>query len=90
MAVKYNKGVAVAIQHVPEESEGDTLRIGTDLWDVLLSPTSGSVHDGPITVSVGLLQSHTGFGSHVASSVRSVVCWAVRNSKDVRVSNRLW
>jgi hypothetical protein len=88
MAVKSNKGVAVAIQHVPEESEGDTLRIGTDLWDVLLPTTSGSVHDEPITVSVGLLQSHTGSGSRGASFFQSVICWAVR-SKDVRVSNRL-
>ena len=88
MAVKSKKGVAVAIQHVPEESEGDTLRIGVDLWDVLLPPTSGSVHDGRITVSVSLLQSHTGSGSREVSFCQSVVCWAVR-SKDVRVSYRL-
>jgi len=88
MAVKSNNGVSVAIQYVPEESDGDTLRIGTDLWDVLLPPTSGSVHDRPITVSVGLLQSHTGSGGRGASLVQSVVCWAVR-SKDVRVSYRL-
>jgi hypothetical protein len=88
MAVKSNNGVAVAIQHVPEEGEGDTLRIGTDLWNVLLPPTSGSVNDGPITVSVGLLQSHTGLGSRGASFFQSVVCWAIR-SKDVRVSYRL-
>jgi hypothetical protein len=87
MAVKSNKGVAVAIQHVPDESKGDTLQIGTDLWNVLLPPTSDSVYDGPITVSVGLLQSHTGSGSHGASFFQSVVCWAVR-SKDVQVSYR--
>ena len=80
----------MTIHHVPEESEGDTdtLWIGTDLWNVLLPPTSGSVHDGPITVSVGLLQSHTGSGSRVASFFQSVVCWAV-HSKDVQVSSRL-
>jgi len=78
----------VAIQHVPEESEGDILKIGTDLWNVLLPPTSGSVHDGPITVSVGLLQSHTVSGSREASFFQSVVCWAV-HSKDVQVSYRL-
>lgn len=89
MVVKGNKGVAVAIQHLPEESEGDTLRIGTDLWNVLLSPTSGSVHNGPITVSVGLLQPHTVSASRGASFFQSVVCWAV-HSKDVQVSNRLW
>lgn len=88
MAVKCNKGVAVAIQYVPEESEGDTLRIGTDLWNVLLPPTSGSVYDGPITVSVGLLQSHTVPGSRGASFLRSAVFWAV-HSKDVQVSYRL-
>jgi hypothetical protein len=88
MVVKGNKGVAVAIQHVLEESEGDTLRIGTDLWNVLLPPTSGSVHDGPVTVSVGLLQSHTGSGGRGASFFQSVVCWAV-HSKDVQVSCRL-
>jgi hypothetical protein len=88
MAVKSNKGVAVAIQHVPEESEGDTFQMGTDLWNVLLPPTSGSVHDGPITVYVGLLQSHTGSGSRGASSFQSVICWAV-HSKDVQVSYRL-
>lgn len=86
MVVKGNKGIAVAIQHIPEESESDTLRIGTDLWDVLLPPTSGSVHDGPITVSVGLLQSHTGSGSRGTSFFQSVVCWAVHR-KDVQVSH---
>jgi hypothetical protein len=86
MVVKSNKGVAVAIRHVLEESEGDTLRIGTDLWNVLLPPTSGSVHDGPITVSVGLLQSHTGSGSRGTSFFQSAVCWAV-HSKDVQVSH---
>ncbi|KAF8497120.1 AAA-domain-containing protein [Russula emetica] len=85
MAVKSNKGVAVAIQHVPEESEGDTLQIGIDLWNVLSPPTSGSVHDGPITVSVGLLQSYTGSGSRGASFFQSVVCWAV-HSKDVQTA----
>lgn len=85
MAVKCNKGFAVAIQHIPKESEGDTLRIGTDLWNVLLPPTSGSVHDGPITVSVSQLQSYTGSGSRGASFFQSVVCWAV-HSKDVQVS----
>jgi len=90
MAVKRNKGVAVDIQYIPEESEGDTLRIGTDLWNVLLPPTSlaTSVHDGPITVSVGLLQSHTVPGSRGASFLRSAVFWAV-HSKDVQVSYRL-
>lgn len=88
MAVKCNRGVAVAIQHVPKESEGDTLRVGTDLWNVLLPTTSGSVHDGPITVSVSLLQSYTGSGSRGASFSQSVVFWAV-HSKDVQVSYRL-
>ena len=85
MAVKSKKGISVAIQHVPEENEGGILRIGTDLWDVLLPPTSGSVHDGPITVSVGLLQSHTGSGSRGTSFFQSVICWAVQ-SEDVQVS----
>ena len=88
MVVKNSKGVAVAIRHVPEEGEGDTLQIGTDLWNVLLPPTSGSGYDEPITVSVGLLQSHIGPGSHGASFFQSVVCWAV-HSKDVQVSYRL-
>lgn len=85
MVVKSNKGVAVAIQHVHEGSEGGVLRIGTDLWNVLLPPTSGSVPDGPTTVSVGLLQSHTGSGGRGASFFQSVVCWAV-NNEDVQVS----
>ena len=88
MAVKSNNGVAVAIQHVPDESKGDTLQIGTDLWDVLMPQTSDTVHDGPITVSVGLLLSHAGSGSHGASFFQSVVCWAVR-STDVQVSYRI-
>ena len=88
MAVKSNNGIAVAIQHVPEGCEGDTLRIGTDLWNVLLPPTSGSVHDGPITVSVSLLQSHIGSGSRGASFSQSVIYWAV-HCKDVQVSYRL-
>jgi hypothetical protein len=88
MAVKSNKGVAVAIQRVHEESESDTLRIGTDLWNVLLPPTSGSVLDGPITVSVSLLQPHTRSGSHGDSFFQSVICWAI-HSKDVQVSYRL-
>jgi hypothetical protein len=88
MVVKSNKGIAVAIQHVIEETESDTLRIGSRLWNVLLPPTSGSVRDGPITVSVGLLHSHTGSGSRGDSLFQSVVCWAV-HSKDVQVSYRL-
>jgi hypothetical protein len=88
MAVKSNKGVAVAIQHLTEEIEGDTLRIGTDIWNVLLPPALGSVHDGLITVSVGLRQSHSVSESREASFFQSVVCWAV-HGKDVRVSYRL-
>jgi hypothetical protein len=85
MTVKTNKGIAVAIQHVHEESEGEFLRIGTDLWNAL-SPTS--VREGPLSVSVGLLQPHTATGKRGASLPPSVVCWAVP-SKDVQVSYRL-
>ncbi len=85
MAVKSNKGIAVAIQHVPEESENDVLRIGTDLWNALF-PTS--VYEGPRTVSVCGLRSHTGSGRHGYSLSPSVVCWTVP-SKDVQVSCRV-
>jgi hypothetical protein len=85
MAVKSDKGIAVAIQHVPEDSEGQILQIGTGLWNALF-PTSE--REGPLTVSVGLLQSHTGTGKRGASLSPSLVCWAVP-SKDVQVSYRL-
>jgi len=85
MAVKSNKGIAVAIQHLPEESESDLLCIGTDLWNALF-PTS--VLEGPRTVSVDLLQSHIGTGRPGAPLFLSVVCWAIP-SKDVQVSYSL-
>ena len=85
MALNNNKGIAVTIQHVPEDNEGDVLRIGTDLWNALV-PTS---NEGPLTVAVGLLQSHTGTGRHGTSLFTSVACWAVP-SKDIQVSDRLW
>lgn len=85
MALKSNKGIAVDIQHVPEDSEGDVLRIGTDLWNTLFPI---SAREGPFTVSVGLLQSHIGAEKRVASLSPSVICWAVP-SKDVQVSYRL-
>ena len=36
MAVRTNKGIAVAIEHVPEGGEGDILQIGADLWNALV------------------------------------------------------
>jgi hypothetical protein len=81
MAAKPNKGFAVAIQHVPED-QGQFLQIGTDLWTALF-PTS--VLEGPLTVSVGLLQSRIGTGKCGASLFPSVICWAVP-SRAVQVS----
>ena len=85
MALKSNKGIAVDVQHVPEDNEGDVLRIGIDLWNTLFPI---SAREGPLTVSVGLLRSHTGAEKRVASRSTSVICWAVP-SKDVQVSYRL-
>jgi hypothetical protein len=87
MAVKTDKGIAVVIQHVPEDCQGDVLQIGTALWNALF-PTSVRASEGPLAVSVGLLQSHTRTGRRGASLSPSVVCWAAP-SKDVQVSCRL-
>ena len=81
MAAKSNKGIAVAIQHVPDDNEGDVVRIGIDLWNMLFPIPE---REGPFTVSVGLLQSHTGTGRS-----QSVVCLAVPSKDDVQVSYRL-
>lgn len=85
MALKSNKGIAVDIQHIPEDSEGDVLRIGMDLWNTLFP---NSAREGPVAVSVGLLQSHTGTEKRGTSFSPSVICWAVP-SKDVQVSYKL-
>ncbi len=86
MAVKNNKGTAVAIEHLPEDGKDDILKIGTDVWDALVP---NLVHEEPIAVSVGLLQPRTETGKHGAHPSSSVVCSAVP-SKDVQVSDRLY
>jgi len=83
MAVRTNKGIAVAIEHVPEGGEGDILQVGADLWNALV-PTL--LREGRIAVSVGLLQSHIETGKRGASLFPSAVCWAVQ-SKDIQVSD---
>ena len=87
MVVKTDKGIAVAIQHVPENGQGDVLRIGTDLWNALF-PTTVRASEGPLAVSVGLLQSHSRTARRGASLSPSVICCAAPN-KDVQVSRRL-
>lgn len=77
----------MAIQHVPEDSQSDVLRIGTDLWNALF-PTAVRASEGPLTVSVGLLQSHTRTARRGAFLFPSVVCCAAL-SKAVQVSYRL-
>lgn len=88
MAIKTNKGIAVAIQHVSGDGTGDVLQVGTGLWNAIV-PTSVRGPEGPIVVSVGLLQSHAGAGKRGGASLfQSVTCWAV-HSRDVQVSDRL-
>ena len=83
MAVKTNKGITVAIEHITEDGKGDILQVGTDVWNALvLTPAC----EGPITVSVGLL--HVESGIRGVSLSQSVVCWAVPN-KGVQVSDKL-
>jgi hypothetical protein len=79
MAINTNKGIVVTIDHLPDDSKGDILKIGTDLWNALVPTT---VREGPIAISVSALRSHI-----VKSG--AVVCSATP-SKDVEVSNRLY
>jgi hypothetical protein len=81
MAVKTNKGIAAAIELIPDDGKDGILQVGTDVWNALV-PTPAC--EGPITVSVGLLQVET--GKRGVSQV--VVCSAVP-SKDVQVSDEL-
>ena len=83
MAIKTTKGVAVAIERLRADGKDEILKIGTDVWTALV-PTS--IHEGPIVVSVSLLQSHAGTEERGASLSPSVVCSAVL-SKDVQVSD---
>ena len=83
MAVRANKGVTVAIEHVPEDGKDDILQLGTDVWNALV-PTPAC--EGPITVSIGLR--HVETGRRGISLSQSVVCSAV-TSKDVQVSDKL-
>ena len=86
MAVKNNKGISVAIEHLPEDGKDDILKVGTDVWNALVP---NLVHEEPIAVSVGLLQPRTETGKHGARPSSSVVCSAVP-SKHVQVSDRLY
>ena len=83
MAIKTNKGITVAIEPMPDDGKDDILQVGTDVWNALV-PTPEC--EGPITVSVGLLQAETGKRGVTLSQV--VVCSAVP-SKDVQVSDEL-
>lgn len=83
MAVKTNKGITVAIEHIPEDGNDDILQVGTDVWNALV-PTPAC--EGPITVSIGLRHIET--GKRGVSLSQSVVCSAVP-SKDVQVSDKL-
>jgi hypothetical protein len=75
MAVKTHKGISVVIERLPEDSKDEILKVGTDVWNALV-PTSAC--EGPITISVSLLQSHVETPSVVFSAV---------SSKDVQVSD---
>jgi hypothetical protein len=86
MAVKTHKGISVAIERLPEDSKGEILNVGTDVWNALV-PTSA--REGPIAISVSLPQSHAETGMRGASLSPSVVCSAV-SSEDVQVSDRLY
>jgi hypothetical protein len=88
MAVKNNKGISVAIEHLPEDGKDsdDILKVGTDVWNARVP---NIVHEEPIAVSVGLLQPRIETGKHGARLSSSVVCSAVP-SKDIKVSDRLY
>jgi hypothetical protein len=83
MVVKTNKGIPVAIEHIPEDGKDDILQVGTDVWNALV-PTPA--YEGLITVSIGLR--HVETGKRGTSLSQYVVCSAVP-SKDVQVSDKL-
>ncbi|KAI0290473.1 P-loop containing nucleoside triphosphate hydrolase protein [Russula brevipes] len=79
MAVRTSKGIAVTIEHIPEDVGGDVLQVGTDIWTAVV-PTA--LREGPIAVSVCLKQSHTRTGKYLLSSV---TCWAI-SSKEIQAA----
>ena len=84
MAIKTTNCVSVTIEHLPKGGNSDdVLQVGSDLWNAV-APTSAP--NGPIAVSVGLLQTHTDNGRSDPSVSLSVTCWAVPDNKDVQVS----
>jgi hypothetical protein len=84
MAVKTNGDVAVTIERLADGGDGGVLQVGNDLWRAIV-PVSARDTNGPIAVSVGLLQSRTGRGKRETSLSPSVTCWAVLG-EDVQVS----
>ena len=86
MAVKTKNCVSVTIEHLPESGKSDgVLQVGSDLWNAVFP---ASARNGPIAVSVGLLQTHADNGRSDPSISLSVTCWAVLG-EDVQVS-RVW
>jgi hypothetical protein len=82
MAIKTKSRVSVTIEHLPGNGKGgDVLQVGSDLWNAV-SPSSA--RNGPIAVSVGLLQTHADNGRSDPSISLSVTCWAVPG-EDIQV-----
>ena len=83
MAIKTKSCVSVTIEHLPESGKSDhILQVGSDLWNAVVP---ASARNGPITMSVDLLQTHADNGRNNSSTSLSLTCWAVP-SEDVQVS----
>ena len=83
MAIKTKSCVSVTIEHLPESGKSDhILQVGSDLWNAVVP---ASARNGPITMSVDLLQTHADNGRNNSSTSLSLTCWAVA-SEDVQVS----
>lgn len=86
MAIKTKSCVSVTIEHLPEGGKSDhILQVGSDLWNAVVPV---SARNGPIAMSVDLLQTHADNGRNKPSTSLSLTCWAVP-SEDVQVSHAL-
>jgi hypothetical protein len=85
MAIKTKSCVSVTVEHLPLPEGGkcdDVLQVGNDLWNAVVP---ASARNGPVAVSVDLLQTHADNGRTDPSTSLSLTCWAVQ-SDDVQVS----
>lgn len=85
MAIKTKSCVSVTVEHLPLPEGGkcdDVLQVGNDLWNAVVP---ASARNGPVAVSVDLLQTHADNGRTDPSTSLSLTCWAVQ-SDDVQTA----